>query len=511
MDKFEETQTPGYNSFLVCFNTVAGVPAGCSLLTGSGGTLFTYISSQRPNVTYHFTRPYAKFNINVGGATGGDWINNGSFVPSLSMVTFAGSALQSIRGTTPTTFYDLKINNLSVAGVTQGTAVTVTDSMALTNGRFKLNAKTLTINNPLTTALTRVNGWLQSEDVAPTYGKLHWNEASNYTLYTIPFGNAANIYIPFKYTPSAGTNDMTFATYLTPPNNIPIPTGVSHINGFYTGTDNSANMVDRYWQIDNAGVGGTGNMEFAYSFAETAANGNTNVRAQHWTNAITKWDDPAMFIGQSNPLTGPSVYSVLYPTSNRFGSWALTQSAQPLPIDLLSFNAKAERDRVRIFWTTASEINNDFFTVERTVDANEYSFIDKVKSKGNSNNLTDYYTYDYKPLLGTQYYRLKQTDYDGKFTYSQLVPVTFGKPDEFEIVSVSNNANGSHTVYFKYDSENMLTYKLVDILGKLVFSKDKVSSIIGVNAIELKDGIAPGVYTLLITDGDRMVSRKIIY
>ncbi len=510
-DRFEQTQTPGCNSTMVCLNPAGGAPSGCTM--PDAAPQLRYITSQRPNVTYHYYRPYKKFNISVGGATGGDWINNGSFVPNLSRVTMAASAAQAIRGTTATTFYDLTINNTSApaAGVTMSNDVTVTDSLRLTNGALKLNTRLLTLSVPTTNALTRLAGYLVSENPPPTYGRLKWNHASNYALYEIPFGNSAGIYIPFRYTPSAGTNDMTYATYATIPANTPIPTGVTHINGFYTGTNNSANMVDRYWQIDNAGTGGTGDMEFAYANTEIPANGNTNIRAQHWTNALTRWDDPNMFIGQTNPMTGPSTYSAKYNASNRFGSWALTREAQPLPIDLLSFNARPEKDKVKIYWSTASEHNNDYFTVERTLNASEYSFVADVKSKGNSNALQEYYTYDYKPVVGTQYYRLKQTDFDGKYTYSNLVPVTFGKADEFEIVSVANNNNGSQTVYFKYDSDSKVSYKLVDILGKLVTTQTDVDAFNGVNQIELKHNFASGVYTLIISDSKRMISRKIVY
>ena len=86
----------------------------------------------------------------------------------------------------------------------------------------------------------------------------------------------------------------------------------------------------------------------------------------------------------------------------------------PLPIELLSFDAVADGDQVRLTWTTATEINNDYFTIERSSDGINFEPILLHEGAGNSQTVIDYERFDVRPMLGENYYRLKQTDFDGK-------------------------------------------------------------------------------------------------
>jgi len=92
-------------------------------------------------------------------------------------------------------------------------------------------------------------------------------------------------------------------------------------------------------------------------------------------------------------------------------------SSTPLPIKLTSFNAELVNDYVELTWTTASEINNDFFTIEKSADAKNYEYVGEVAGAGNSSNILHYNYTDYDVSDGVVYYRLKQTDFDGKFEY----------------------------------------------------------------------------------------------
>jgi hypothetical protein len=91
-----------------------------------------------------------------------------------------------------------------------------------------------------------------------------------------------------------------------------------------------------------------------------------------------------------------------------------------LPIELLSFTAEYYNQSIVLEWSTASEINNDFFTIERSINGMEWQEIYRVASAGNSSSLLVYSTTDKNPYMGVSYYRLKQTDFDGKFEYSEI-------------------------------------------------------------------------------------------
>jgi hypothetical protein len=103
--------------------------------------------------------------------------------------------------------------------------------------------------------------------------------------------------------------------------------------------------------------------------------------------------------------------------------------ASTLPIELQSFDAYPLNESVSIEWQTSAEINNDYFTVERSGDAKSWDEIRNIAGAGNSNQLIYYSIIDNKPFSGLSYYRLKQTDYDGDFSYSNSVIVNFESQD----------------------------------------------------------------------------------
>jgi hypothetical protein len=99
-----------------------------------------------------------------------------------------------------------------------------------------------------------------------------------------------------------------------------------------------------------------------------------------------------------------------------------TISTNTLPIDLLNFNATPTGNGfVKLDWQTVSEINNDYFTIERSTNGIDWEELTRVEGAGNSNLLLNYFSIDELPYKGLSYYRLRQTDFDGKFSYSNVV------------------------------------------------------------------------------------------
>lgn len=97
-----------------------------------------------------------------------------------------------------------------------------------------------------------------------------------------------------------------------------------------------------------------------------------------------------------------------------------------LPIELLYFNAVLNGDEVDLSWVTKTEIDNDYFTIERSLNGEEWQAIYEVDGAGNSSNEIEYYEVDRDPFFGKSYYRLKQTDFNGEFSYSPIVSVYQG-------------------------------------------------------------------------------------
>ncbi|GAB2529101.1 hypothetical protein GCM10027189_04880 [Rufibacter soli] len=109
--------------------------------------------------------------------------------------------------------------------------------------------------------------------------------------------------------------------------------------------------------------------------------------------------------------------------SNNEYAFRNAEVVTPLPVTLISFTAKAQKDGVLLNWATASEKDNAFFIVERSADGKSFSAVGKVAGAGNSTIKIDYTFLDAHALTGTAYYRLKQVDLDGKFEYSKVVAV----------------------------------------------------------------------------------------
>ncbi|QHJ09423.1 T9SS type A sorting domain-containing protein [Hymenobacter busanensis] len=99
---------------------------------------------------------------------------------------------------------------------------------------------------------------------------------------------------------------------------------------------------------------------------------------------------------------------------------------QPLPVELVSFTARYADRQVVVQWATASEKNSASFAVERSADGKSFETVTTTEAAGNSSSRRSYTAADRRPLSGTSYYRLKQIDLDGTFTYSTALPVTAG-------------------------------------------------------------------------------------
>ncbi len=155
--------------------------------------------------------------------------------------------------------------------------------------------------------------------------------------------------------------------------------------------------------------------------------------------------------GLSLSPTGTSSYSM----PNMF-----VRAANPLPVELVSFGAKLEGDYVRISWTIASAINNDYFSVEHSFDGITFNEIEKVNGVGNSNDFKMFSVNNYA-FSELNYYRLKIVDYNGDYSYSKTVMVktTLNKEISFlwnnQQCSISMNASENTMVeIFSTTGEN---------------------------------------------------------
>ncbi|GAB5539671.1 MAG: hypothetical protein Salg2KO_17740 [Salibacteraceae bacterium] len=140
-----------------------------------------------------------------------------------------------------------------------------------------------------------------------------------------------------------------------------------------------------------------------------------------------------------------------------------------LPIELLSFEAKYEENRVLLKWTTATETNNDFFEIERSPDRQNWEVILSTRGAGTSNDKRTYKLYDVKPIEGVSYYRLKQVDIDDSFSYSGIRTINVGE----ETADFKLYPNPSGNLVTLHTKKVIQELRIISSLGQDV--TDKVS------------------------------------
>lgn len=210
-----------------------------------------------------------------------------------------------------------------------------------------------------------------------------------------------------------------------------------HLSGYNHGfKDATLDHISNceYWILDRTNTFNGVNVKLYYdSYGTSSCSGVDNQSEL----AVARWDG-SMWKDHGNGSWGGTTADGWVETSGFVTSFspftlASTTTNNPLPIELVSFSAIENNDVVDLFWETASEIDNDYFTVERSNDGINYEAIEKIIGAGNSAQNIEYSTVDEKPLNGVSYYRLKQKDFNGDFTYSDIEVVNFSKADEIVI------------------------------------------------------------------------------
>ena len=282
-DRISITQTTGIASTLI-LSTSINAGSGCSLLSGAGITdnNFNNNKSDRPNFIFLIETRYSRPFITVQR----NWINNGRFDAGNCQVVMDSIQPQLIGGSNPTTFHELRLNKGAVnQTVTLQQRITVADTLLLDAGSLLLNGNTLTIGNngvsngtltAPTGPITRTGGFIFSEsaNLLPSISYVRWNVGTTAGWRVIPFGDtltAAPVYIPFTFRHVTGALDtFSVATYRTPANNLPYPPTVGHVN-LYSGGNNSANVVNRFWMTDKTSPGNpVTDLTFRWSDAENS-------------------------------------------------------------------------------------------------------------------------------------------------------------------------------------------------------------------------------------------------
>jgi hypothetical protein len=181
-----------------------------------------------------------------------------------------------------------------------------------------------------------------------------------------------------------------------------------------------------------------------------------------------------------------------------------------LPVGLTNFSATKNKNITTLNWTTLTEANNKGFAVEKSTDGVNFSTIEFVNGVGNSNSKNNYSTIDKAPKVGLNYYRLKQIDVDGRFTYSSIATVKFEKTDVSNFSFFPNPAKEMLKINVGVIENENATIKLMNTLGQTVISKTiNKSGSTSVISFDIST-MASGIYYLEFKNGSNSSVEKVV-
>jgi hypothetical protein len=183
-----------------------------------------------------------------------------------------------------------------------------------------------------------------------------------------------------------------------------------------------------------------------------------------------------------------------------------------LPIELTSFTATCDGRSALVEWTTATEHNNDYFSLERSDDAINFTEIARVAGAGNSIEPLDYSYTDYGIHVGDNYYRLVQVDYDGTRTVSEIVVANCIEPNvgEPDVQAYPNPFNGELTLVLDNFDNRPATIEVYDMLGKLIYTEKASAPQNSYETILNLSNLPPAAYMVRVSTNDFVINRNVV-
>jgi hypothetical protein len=445
-----------------------------------------------------------------------NFTNNGSFVSSNSSVSFLGcNATNTITSASGISFNNLTVNNPAGLVLAGSANVSVTNSLTLSNGAVTTGTNYLIMTNTAAANLNYVNGYIN--------GNLRRNIASNNSTYS--FAVASGTAATDRHQSALINNFLTGVTY--------IDASVTEFTKSGANVDANLNTTQNGSSL-TASAGKTSGQTTIWQFNPNAnpTGGSYGVILSTENTNLSGSDDNtfcplkrsnsssyANFLSFDATTTIPTVGAAgrIYNSGNgyaqRTGYTSFSEyiigktSGGVLPIELLSFDAVPENNRVNLKWVTASEKNCAYFTIEKSTDAVNFETVGTARGAGNSNKTLSYTMVDEKPYQGLSYYRLKQVDFDGAFNYSKIVAVDFLN-EEYDIKIYPNPTSDRITIDFL---EQVLPPATRVSLSNVYGQQLELNQIISKNQINMDLSPLPsGIYFVGITFGEKIIERKIV-
>ncbi len=352
------------------------------------------------------------------------------------------------------------------------------------------NNVVLVINQPSPNGIIATsNGGIVSEG---DLNRVVWKINNNTGTYTIPFWQTSRIDLVYQITTAGSSPGALIAsTRSTGADNLPLPTvspAVEDLN--INGANGSYYVVDRYWILRKEGwsTNPVATLSFKYQDNEIASPNTiseANLSAQLWgqdpyaSPGTYSWVPDAfdVFQGYSTALgtadaANNRVTNVVPPSAYKGGfyTWILVDKAHPLPVTLLYFKVYCVGKYVALKWETASEINCDYYLVERSSDGISWEPVAYIQGAGNSNEVSTYSWADNFDSNGSAlYYRLTQFDYNGEYEVLGIQSILCNAAADDSWITINTDILNNILINFTATEGEPYEIKVFNLLGELMY------------------------------------------
>ncbi len=397
----------------------------------------------------------------------GNFLNNGTFVVEAgASVIFKGTTAQTCTNNSGT----LTIPNVTIWNSGGGVALAgssgnmiVTGIFTLTSGILTTSSSSMLIMNAGTTLVPATGGTATSFVDGPM-------QKLGNTAFVFPLGDGTRWARLAMTAPTASTTFQ--AQYFATPYSSLTPMDLTQ----------GAAILDHvsaleYWQFDRAV--GTGNTSVTL-YWENSTWSTMFLCASYLDLSVAKWTGSAwtnlnptggVITGTCNPGFGTITTQAAVTSFSPFTFGSLKSKVlNPLPIELLSFTGKKQGDVNAIDWKTASEFNNDYFMLMKSKDGINFEDLYKVNGSLNSNSILSYSHIDNAPFDPISFYKLKQVDINGYYTFSNVISINNNSnSDQPELVELYPNPSSTVINIVVYSpEEGEIDLELIDMYGKTV-------------------------------------------
>lgn len=429
--------------------------------TGGSVVLATNVDMRGNFTTSNITSIFNANNriVRVAGNFS-NFSGNTTYPNTTGTLEFFGSTSQNYnQGSTQLDLNNVIMNQTGAPGVVLLTDMfikTATGTLTLTNGRINTGTFRVDVANgtPASVSVGNTNSYVN--------GNL-WRTLSGAAgAFNFPVGTAT-LYERALVTFTTATTIPRLQARFDPwPAAWPIQGSSECVTTYNIAAQNMG-----YWTINATATPLSGNY-------------NMNLYCQGATNTagVSGWT-----VMKSSSVAGPwilsgtcaasTVSNVARINMNGFSVFGAAQATNPLPVEFLSFTGEPIGSKNKLMWTTATEINSDYFAVERSADGIEFEEIGRVDAAGNSNTELDYTYFDHHPFVPGTYYRLRQVDFDGNTKYSDMIYISTETPHELIINSIHPNPfNHVFNIDLFSPSEDAITVSVMTSLGQAIATQD---------------------------------------